>query len=287
MLDGKEAEQLVKTFLEAKKQQGWEAHPRDFTCGFLRKKGAVNAYAIVGGQVANVSVKAEKLEEIIPRVQYPDLYREIDDILSMEVKEMPPPPSPQADPPARPAATLGDRAIQAAHAAANVDAETASKVLATGNLELLSPVQKVQYYNAVCQSLGLNPLTRPFDYITFWRGKSKVTQLYAKRDCTDQLRAIHNISVEFVERRNEGDIYIVTAKATTPDGRSDVSTGAKALAGRDREGKKWKLEGEGLANAMMTAETKAKRRVTLSICGLGFLDETEVATIPDATVGGS
>jgi hypothetical protein len=29
----------------------------------------------------------------------------------------------------------------------------------------------------------------------------------------------------------------------------------------------------------MKAETKAKRRVTLSICGLGFLDETEVETL--------
>jgi hypothetical protein len=33
---------------------------------------------------------------------------------------------------------------------------------------------------------------------------------------------------------------------------------------------------------MMKAETKAKRRVTLSICGLGMLDETEVADIPGA-----
>ena len=32
----------------------------------------------------------------------------------------------------------------------------------------------------------------------------------------------------------------------------------------------------------MKAETKAKRRVTLSICGLGMLDETEVETIPGA-----
>jgi hypothetical protein len=30
----------------------------------------------------------------------------------------------------------------------------------------------------------------------------------------------------------------------------------------------------------MRAETKAKRRVTLSIAGLGWLDETELATIP-------
>ena len=36
-----------------------------------------------------------------------------------------------------------------------------------------------------------------------------------------------------------------------------------------------------LANAIMKAETKAKRRVTLSICGLGMLDETELETIKD------
>ncbi len=32
----------------------------------------------------------------------------------------------------------------------------------------------------------------------------------------------------------------------------------------------------------MKAETKAKRRVTLSIVGLGWLDETETDSIPDA-----
>ena len=35
------------------------------------------------------------------------------------------------------------------------------------------------------------------------------------------------------------------------------------------------LKGEALANAMMKAETKAKRRATLSICGLGWMDEVE------------
>jgi hypothetical protein len=40
------------------------------------------------------------------------------------------------------------------------------------------------------------------------------------------------------------------------------------------------LRGEALANALMRAETKAKRRVTLSIAGLGWLDETELDTMP-------
>ena len=67
----------------------------------------------------------------------------------------------------------------------------------------------------------------------------------------------------------EGELLIVTARASI-GGRSDESIGAVALEG---------LRGNDLANAYMKCETKAKRRVTLSICGLGFLDETEVADV--------
>ena len=42
------------------------------------------------------------------------------------------------------------------------------------------------------------------------------------------------------------------------------------------------LKGDALANGLMKAETKAKRRVTLSLCGLGMLDDSEVETIPNA-----
>jgi hypothetical protein len=59
-------------------------------------------------------------------------------------------------------------------------------------------------------------------------------------------------------------------------GREDESTGAVALGS---------LKGDALANALMECETKAKRRVTLSLAGLGWLDETELATIPGAQVG--
>jgi hypothetical protein len=44
------------------------------------------------------------------------------------------------------------------------------------------------------------------------------------------------------------------------------------------------LKGDALVNATLKAITKAKRRVTLSICGLGMLDETEIDTIQDAKV---
>jgi hypothetical protein len=47
------------------------------------------------------------------------------------------------------------------------------------------------------------------------------------------------------------------------------------------------LKGDALANALMKSETKAKRRVTLSIAGLGWLDETELETIPVAKIENS
>ena len=44
------------------------------------------------------------------------------------------------------------------------------------------------------------------------------------------------------------------------------------------------LQGENLANALMKAETKAKRRVTLSLAGLGWLDETENVAVEHVPV---
>lgn len=149
------------------------------------------------------------------------------------------------------------------------DAAALEKVLIGGDLSALSTAQRVQYYNAVCESVGLNPLTKPFDYITL-NGK---LVLYAKRDCTDQLRKIHSVSVVITSREKQGDVFIVTARATLPSGRTDESIGAVSIG---------RLSGDALGNAYMKAETKAKRRVTLSICGLGLLDETEVDSIPSA-----
>lgn len=143
------------------------------------------------------------------------------------------------------------------------------RVISLGDLQDLKPIERTHYYVKVCESLGLNPLTQPFAYIKL---NGKLT-LYAKRDTTDQLRKIHRVSVTIASRERTDDLCVVTARATTPDGRTDESTGAVSIAG---------LKGENLANALMKAETKAKRRVTLSICGLGWLDETEVQDVKGA-----
>lgn len=149
------------------------------------------------------------------------------------------------------------------------------QVITKGDLASLTPVQRVSYYNAVCQSLKLNPLTKPFDFLELHdkqTGKTKIV-LYARKDATEQLRKINGVSIIGIDQRTENDCYVVTACARTPDGREDVDDGVVFTKG---------LTGESLANARMKAVTKAKRRVTLSICGLGFLDESEIDSIPDA-----
>lgn len=138
-----------------------------------------------------------------------------------------------------------------------------------GDLSKLTAAQRVNYYQAICKSLNVNPLTRPFDYIML---NGKLT-LYARKDCTEQLRASRKVSITKLERETINGVYVVTAYAQAADGRTDSSTGAVAIEG---------LKGEALANAIMKAETKSKRRVTLSIVGLGWLDETETETIVDA-----
>lgn len=147
--------------------------------------------------------------------------------------------------------------------------EVMENVIIKGDLSRLTPAERSEYYLKVCQSVGLNPLTKPFEYITL---NGKLT-LYALRACTDQLRTIHKVSVEELTETERDGVFIVTAKVRNGEGRTDMAKGAVTIAS---------LKGDALANAMMKAETKAKRRATLSICGLGFLDETEIETIPGA-----
>ena len=155
-------------------------------------------------------------------------------------------------------------------APANLDS-VVEQVVIGGDLSKLTPRDRLNYYNAICKSCGLNPLTRPFDYLHL----SGKLVLYAKRDATDQLRKIHGVSIERLERETVEGVYIVTVYARDAHGRVDSSIGAVPIEN---------LKGEQRANAIMKAETKAKRRVTLSICGLGMLDETETGSIPDAHV---
>jgi len=136
--------------------------------------------------------------------------------------------------------------------------------------EGLNTEERIAYYNKVCESLRLNPLTRPFQYIKL---NGKLT-LYALKNCAEQLRKIHGISItDMTAELLPDESYIVHVKLKQDStGRTDAATGAVSLKG---------LIGEPRCNKIMTAETKAKNRGTYSICSLGMLDETEIQSIQE------
>lgn len=139
------------------------------------------------------------------------------------------------------------------------------KAVLMGDLSKLQPIERLEYYRAVCQSLGLNPLTRPFQYIKL----NHALTLYATKDATDQLRSLRGIAITKAERDMSDPLYAVwVVTGQDRNGRSDIDIGSVSIG---------KLTGEAKANAIMKALTKAKRRLTLSLAGMGnFLDESEV-----------
>ena len=147
-------------------------------------------------------------------------------------------------------------------------AELLEKVLLTGDLTQLTPDERLDYYSRVCQTVGLNPLTRPFEYL-YLSGR---LILYARKDATEQLAALHGISIDLSDGRVIEGVYVVRARAVQTDRYADA-TGAVVIE---------HLGGESKANALLKAETKAARRAVLRLVGLGWLDETEVETIPGA-----
>ena len=99
--------------------------------------------------------------------------------------------------------------------------------------------------------------------------------MYARKDATDQ-RRLNGVGVMNVRRETDDALGLMTvyAEAATRGPHPRV-TGIVNIKG---------LSGEALANAVMKAETKAKRRATLSLVGLGFLDESEVESAGEVEV---
>jgi hypothetical protein len=143
--------------------------------------------------------------------------------------------------------------------------EVIERVVGSGDLGKMTAQDRVAFYWRTCESMGLNPMTRPFEFITL---NGKLT-MYARKDATDQLRKLNGVSVTSIERSKDDELGLLTVTVSGRDksGREDQATGVVTTKG---------LSGEALANAVMKAETKAKRRLTLSLVGLGFLDESEI-----------
>src|SRR5258707_1713842 len=151
-----------------------------------------------------------------------------------------------------------------------MDEQTTGRVVESlvlrGDISALTPEERSRYYVQLCKSLGLSPAALPFTPLRL-NGQEI---LYASRTATDQLTAIHRLTREIVDGPKVIDlagmklVYAV-CKATHPNARSETAVATVPLTDP--------------VNVLMKCETKAKRRATLSILGLGMLDETEVETI--------
>lgn len=152
-------------------------------------------------------------------------------------------------------------------------ANVAWSIVTKGDISALSPQEQSQYYITLCERLKLDAATQPFALL---RLNGKLV-MYPTKGATDQLASVWGIDRELVEQptiidTGAGKIIRAVCRATWR-GRVDTSTGTVPVPNGG---------GEALCNALLKAETKAKRRATLSILGLGMLDETEVDSIPDS-----
>lgn len=152
-----------------------------------------------------------------------------------------------------------------------IDAQNTARVVESlvlrGDISALSPEERAKFYVGLCEQLGLNPATQPFAMLRL-NGKEV---MYPTRGATDQLAAIHRLNREIIDGPKVVDlagtklVYAV-CRVTHPNGRVETAVGTVPLTDP--------------VNVLMKCETKAKRRATLSILGLGMLDETEVEAIP-------
>lgn len=148
------------------------------------------------------------------------------------------------------------------------EGDIVASLILRGDLSTLNPSDRVTYYKGYCERLGLDPYTKPFEILKLQGRES----LYLTRSGAQQLNKLHGVSHQITSRQliESAGIYEVTARAILPDGRYTESMAAVSVSGQ---------KGEQYCNSIMKAETKAKRRSTLDLLGLGVLDETEVQSI--------
>jgi hypothetical protein len=99
--------------------------------------------------------------------------------------------------------------------------------------------------------------------------------VYARRGTAEILRQRHMVSVDSLTHETIHGSIVFTAKGRNGKGRTEVATGAKYIDS---------LTGKAKDNAIMTASTRALRRLTMQFTGLGILDESEVHAVEPSLV---
>lgn len=174
------------------------------------------------------------------------------------------------------AVTILDPAHSQALEQYRYDPEVINKAVMLGDMKKMDSAMRLDFYRAVCLSVGLNPLTQPF---TPLERQDKTIWLYANATATQQLAKLHQVGFRDMRRVHEtvcGEpLYRVETVAFTPDGRSVPAQAVVSLTKKKREQRgTWPdgnpkfvdaldedgepllvpLRGEALANALMRAD---------------------------------
>jgi hypothetical protein len=145
---------------------------------------------------------------------------------------------------------------------------TNSKFLPLYDLESLNEQQRQDYVRNVCEHMGVPPELNlvMLTYLDETDGPRRLVA-YAKRGATEIIRNNRGISVTDLTSKEVGGSIVFTATGKDNTGRQEMSTGSKWISG---------LQGRELDDSIMTAQTRATRRMTLQFVGAGVLDESEV-----------
>ena len=116
----------------------------------------------------------------------------------------------------------------------------AEAVFIKNDLSGLNAKDRVNYARSVCDKLGLDFLTKPFDFLV--DEKSGVVSLYPNKECASQLRHKYGITIKITDRQVNDHLCLITAQATMPNGRCDEAIGAVAM---EKELGEWKSSSQG------------------------------------------
>lgn len=146
------------------------------------------------------------------------------------------------------------------------------------DLSKLSPEELTQYLRDVSKFIGLDPDLNALD--TIWmqneNGPGQSLVVYARRGTAEILRNLKGIEISSLTQTitPQGSI-VFTATGKDAKNRQEIAIGSKYVGS---------LTGKALDDAIMTASTRALRRVTMQFTSLGILDESEVGAVQGSTV---
>jgi hypothetical protein len=143
-----------------------------------------------------------------------------------------------------------------------------SKFVPMYDLSSRTEEQKQEYIEALNEHLGLPPELGLVRLIWDDDGSTSRKQVaYVLKGGTDIIRNHRMIDTVSLTNVVVNGAIVFTAAGKDADGRHEYAVGAKSIDG---------LQGKALDDSIMTAQTRATRRMTLQFVGGGVLDESEV-----------